>query len=319
MTSAKHTTILDVFEALEQRLSLNWVASVKSTNRVIEHSSASSRTETLAGPLNYIHPNRLQIIGQTEMDYLNDMAIDARSDALKRLFNAKPAAVFLSDDLNPDDEILDAANKSKTPLILTPVTDIQLLAHLNYHLSIALAEHTSVHGVFLEVLGMGVLLSGKASVGKSELALELINRGSRLVADDAPEFSRIAPDIIDGLCPPLLQDFLEVRGLGIINIRAMYGDSAIKRNKYLRLVVKLVKMNDDELSRLDRLAGTYATTHLLGLDIPEVTVPVAPGRNLAILVETAVRNHIMRLKGYDAAADFVERQRQAIEKGSNSQ
>ncbi len=315
MTSEKHTTILDVFEALEQRLSLNWVASLNSTNRVIEHSSNNTRTETLAGPLNYIHPNRLQIIGQTEMDYLNDMSDDARISALRSLFNAKPAAVFISDDLNPDDDILDAAIKSKTPLILTPVSDIQLLAHLNYHLSIALAERTSVHGVFLEVLGMGVLLTGTPSVGKSELALELINRGSRLVADDAPEFSRIAPDIIDGHCPPVLQDFLEVRGLGIINIRAMFGDSAIKHNKYLRLVIKLVKMNDEELSQLDRLTGTYATTHLLGLDIPEVTVPVAPGRNLAILVETAVRNHIMRLKGYDAVANFIERQQQAIEQG----
>jgi len=318
MASEKNTTILDVYEALEQRLSLNWVAALNSTNRIIELSSDSSRTETLAGPLNYIHPNRIQIIGQTEMDYLNDMSPGARKDALRRLFNAKPAAVFLSDDQEADIEILEAATKSKTPLIVTPVSDIQLLAHLNYHLSIALAEHTSVHGVFLEVLGMGVLVTGSASVGKSELALELVNRGSRLVADDAPEFSRIAPDIIEGRCPPLLQDFLEVRGLGIINIRAMYGDSAIKHNKYLRLVIKLVKMNDSELSELDRLAGTYATTHLLGLDIPEVTVPVAPGRNLAILVETAVRNHIMRLKGYDAAANFIERQQQAIEQGSKS-
>lgn len=318
MASEKHTTILDVFTALEQRLSLNWVASINTTSRVIRHSSDNSRTETLAGPLNYIHPNRLQLIGHTEIDYLNEMTAESRKDALRRLFNAKPAAVFLSDDLAPDDEILEAAIKSKTPLILTPVSDIQLLAHLNYHLSIALAEHTSVHGVFLEVLGMGVLLTGSPSVGKSELALELINRGSRLIADDAPEFSRIAPDIIEGSSPAVLQDFLEVRGLGIINIRAMYGDSAIKYNKYLRLVIKLIKMNDDELSELDRLTGTYATTHLLGLDIPEVTVPVAPGRNLAILVETAVRNHIMRLKGYDAVSNFIERQQQAIEEGSKN-
>jgi HPr kinase/phosphorylase len=160
---------------------------------------------------------------------------------------------------------------------------------------------------------MGVLLSGNAAIGKSELALELINRGSRLVADDAPEFSRIAPDIIEGRCPPLLQDFLEVRGLGIINIRAMYGDSAIKYNKYLRLVIKLERMNEEKLANVDRLTGTHATTRILGLDIPQVTVPVAPGRNMAILVETAVRNHIMRLKGYDAASYFIERQRQAIE------
>lgn len=315
MTSEKHISILDVFHSLEQRLSLKWVASIKTTDRIIARQADNKRTETLAGPLNYIHPNRLQVIGQTELDYLNDMSNAARNDALKRLFNAEPAAVFLSDDLTPDKSLVKAANKSGTPLILTPVSDTQLLAHLHYYLSIALAEHTSIHGVFLEVLGMGVLLTGNAAIGKSELALELINRGSRMIADDAPEFSRIAPDIIDGRCPPLLQDFLEVRGLGIINIRAMYGDSAIKRNKYLRLIIKLIRMNAEELSNVDRLAGTYSTTPILGLDIPEVTVPVAPGRNLAILVETAVRNHIMRLKGYDAAHDFIERQRIAIDQG----
>lgn len=313
MTSEKHITIRDVFHSLEQRLSLNWVAALESTTRKIAHEAGNKRTETLAGPLNYIHPNRLQVIGQTELEYLNDMSEEGRSDALNRLFRAQPAAVFLADDLDPDDVLIEAANSSETPLILTPVSDTQLLAHLHYYLSIALAEHTSIHGVFLEVLGMGVLLSGNAAIGKSELALELINRGSRLIADDAPEFSRIAPDIIDGRCPPLLQDFLEVRGLGIINIRAMYGDSAIKRNKYLRLIIKLERMNAEALGNVDRLTGTYATTPILGLDIPQVTVPVAPGRNLAILVETAVRNHMMRLKGYDAAQDFIERQRKAIE------
>ena len=316
MTSAKHISVLDIFNSLEQRLSLNWVAALQSTNRTIAHEAGNKRTETLAGPLNYIHPNRLQVIGQTELDYLNEMSAQGRDDALRRLFKAEPAAVFLSDDLDPDTNLLDAANNSNTPLILTPVSDSQLLAHLHYYLSIALAEHTSIHGVFLEVLGMGVLLSGNAAIGKSELALELINRGNRLIADDAPEFSRIAPDIIDGRCPRLLQDFLEVRGLGIINIRKMYGDSAIKRDKYLRLIVKLERMDAEALSNVDRLTGTYATTPILGLDIPQVTVPVAPGRNLAILVETAVRNHIMRLKGYDAAHDFIERQRKAIEKES---
>lgn len=318
MTSDKNITIQDVFSSLEQRLSLKWVECRQSTELVVAQKDASSRSETLAGPLNYIHPNRLQIIGQTELDYLNEMSGEGRRDAIARLFRAFPAAVFLSDDLEPDSSLLEAAKRTDTPLILTPVSDSQLLAHLHYYLSIALAEHTSIHGVYLEVLGMGVLLSGDAAVGKSELALELINRGNRLIADDAPEFSRIAPDIIDGRCPPLLQDFLEVRGLGIINIRAMYGDSAIKHNKYLRLIVKLEKMNTEALSNVDRLTGTYATSSVLGLDIPQVTVPVAPGRNLAILVETAVRNHIMRLKGYDAAQDFIDRQRQAIDNQQDS-
>ncbi len=313
MTAEKTILIQDVYQSLEQRLSLNWVAALESQDRIIAHKSGDQRAETLAGTLNYIHPNRLQVIGQTEIDYLNDLSIELRNDALDNLFSAQPAAVFLSNDLDPDETLLDKANETATPLILTPVTDTQLLAHLRYFLSIELAEHTSIHGVFMEVLGMGVLLTGDPAIGKSELALELINRGARLIADDAPEFSRIAPDIIDGVCPPLLQDFLEVRGLGIINIRKMHGDSAIKRNKYLGLIIKLEKMTELALSSVDRLAGTHATNPILGLEIPQVTVPVAPGRNLAILVETAVRNHIMRLKGYDASADFIDRQRRAIE------
>jgi len=314
MPQEKNISIQDVYRSLEHRLSLNWIAGLESGHRIVASKVGGERADTLAGTLNYIHPNRLQVIGQMELDYLNDMSEIARHDALKRLFNALPAAVFLSNDLDPDDQLINMAQDSQTPLMMTPVSDTQLLAHLRYFLTLELAEHTSIHGVFMEVLGMGVLLAGDPAIGKSELALELINRGSRLIADDAPEFSRIAPDIIDGKCPPLLQDFLEVRGLGIINVRKMYGDSAIKRNKYLRLIIKLERMNSETLSTVNRLTGTHASAPILGLDIPQVTVPVAPGRNLAILIEAAVRNHIMRLKGYDASADFIERQRRAIEK-----
>jgi len=162
------------------------------------------------------------------------------------------------------------------------------------------------------VLGMGVLLTGDPAVGKSELALDLITRGSRLVADDAPEFTRIAPDIVSGTCPPLLREFLEVRGLGILNIRAMFGDSSIKRQKYLRLIVHLKRMSADQISSMDRLSGTHANLDVLGVSIPHVTVPVAPGRNLSVLVESAVRNHLLRLKGYDATEVLIERQQQAI-------
>ena len=159
---------------------------------------------------------------------------------------------------------------------------------------------------------MGVLLTGDPAVGKSELALDLITRGNRLVADDAPEFTRIAPDIVSGTCPPLLREFLEVRGLGILNIRAMFGDSAIKRQKYLRLIVHLKRMSADQISSMDRLTGTHTNRDVLGVSIPQVTVPVAPGRNLSVLVESAVRNHLLRMKGYDATEVLIERQQQAI-------
>ena len=302
-------TTRDLYDALRERLALEWVAGEAGADRKLGDVTDS---RTLAGPLNFIHPARVQVIGRAESDYLVGLSQDARRDAVRQLYDAQPATVVLADGVPPDALLMAQAEATATPLLRTPLPISELIEHLQYYSSIALAERVTLHGVFLEVLGMGVLITGDAAVGKSELALELISRGNRLIADDAAEFSRIAPDIISGSCPPVLQDFLEVRGLGIVNIRAMYGDSAIKRNKYLRLIVRLARMTDEELAAVDRLSGCHATRSVLGLEIPEVTIPVAPGRNMAILVETAVRNHMLKLKGYDASHAFIESQRQAV-------
>jgi len=302
-------TTRDLYHALRDRLALEWIAGEAGGGRGL---GDVEDARTLAGPLNYIHPNRIQVIGRAEADYLEEMPPEARREALLRLFEIEPSAVVLADGVGPDALLLAQAEGTSTPLLRTPFPISELLEHLQYYSSIALAERVTLHGVFLEVLGMGVLITGDAAVGKSELALELISRGNRLIADDAAQFSRIAPDIISGTCPPVLQDFLEVRGLGIVNIRAMFGDSAIKRNKYLRLIVRLRRMTDDELAMVDRLSGCHDSRLVLGLQVPEVTIPVAPGRNMAILVETAVRNHMLKLKGYDASAAFIESQREAV-------
>jgi HPr kinase/phosphorylase len=302
-------TTRDLYSALRDRLALEWVAGEAGGHRSLGDVQDGP---TLAGPLNFIHPNRIQVIGRAEADFLDTMPADGRREAVLRLFEIGPAAVVLADGVGPDALLLTQAAETATPLLRTPFPIGELLEHLQYYSSIALAERITLHGVFLEVLGMGVLITGDAAVGKSELALELISRGNRLIADDAAMFSRIAPDIISGTCPPVLQDFLEVRGLGIVNIRAMFGDSAIKRNKYLRLIVRLRRMTDAELATVDRLSGCHDTRLVLGLQVPEVTIPVAPGRNMAILVETAVRNHMLKLKGYDASSAFIETQREAV-------
>ena len=184
-------------------------------------------------------------------------------------------------------------------------------------------DHLTMHGVFVDVLGTGVLLSGRSGIGKSELALGLINRGHRLIADDSVLFHREAgKDRIIGHCPPVLQDFLEVRGLGILNIRVMFGDTAIKENKLLQLIVNIIQVNQDSLYRIDRLHGMHGERELLGLEIPEVSIPVAPGRNLSILVEGAVRNHVLKQTGYQASQDFTERHKafmkQTSEKNDNA-
>ncbi len=299
----------DLYEALRDRLALERLAGDAGMDRPL---SDREGAPILAGPLNFIHPNRIQVVGEAEAAFLGGLPAEARRDAVNRLFEGEPAAVILAEGIEADDLLVTAAEASSTPLLRTPGAISELLDHLQYYSSIALAERVTLHGVFMEVLGMGVLITGDPAVGKSELALELISRGNRLIADDAAEFFRIAPDTISGTCPALLQDFLEVRGLGIVNVRAMFGDSAIKRNKYLRLIVQLRRMTDDELAAVDRLSGCHSTRPVLGLDVAEVTIPVAPGRNMAILVETAVRNHMLKLKGYDASEVFIESQRRAV-------
>jgi HPr kinase/phosphorylase len=305
-------TVQDLYDFLHKRLDLEWLAGEEGRQRRLVDPLGKDSARVMAAPLNFIHPNRVQTIGQAEHDYLTSLNDEKRLEALELLFNLEPAAVILVNRVSASDDMVRLANESKIPLLSSPNTDNQVLDNLLYFSSLQLADKVTVHGVFMEVLGMGVLLTGDAAVGKSELALELLSRGNRLIADDAPEFARIAPDTVSGTCPPLLREFLEVRGLGILNVRAMFGDNAIKRSKYLRLIVKLQRMDDQELTSMDRLTGTYRADELLGVTIPEVTIPVAPGRNLAILVETAVRNHLLKLKGYDATEAFVERQQQAI-------
>lgn len=172
----------------------------------------------------------------------------------------------------------------------------------------------TLHGVFMDVMGTGVLLSGQSGIGKSELALGLINHGHRLIADDSVIIEKSQKDDkLIGRCPAVLQDFLEVRGLGILNIRAMFGDTAIKENKALQLIVNIIQVQEHELHQIDRLHGLNTQHDILGTLIPGVSIPVAPGRNLAVLVEGAVRNHMLRLTGYQASKEFTARQQSYIQ------
>ena len=308
-------TVQDIVERLGKRLQLRWLTGEPGRGNLIEGDFPGAGDQALIGPLNCIHPNRVQVIGHAELIYLADLGRIAYRETLDKLFSNRPAAVLFADGIDVAQGFFDAAEKSKTPLLASPVEDTLLVTNLQYFLTNALAERTTIHGVFMEVLGMGVLLSGDSAVGKSELALALISRGHRLIADDAPEFAQLVPDILNGTCPPLLRDFLEVRGLGILNVRAMFGDSAVRRKKDLHLIIHLKKMSDEELTRIDRLEGSHSVLSIQGVPLPELTLPVAPGRNLAILVEAAVRHHALRLRGYDAGIDFAERQARMIDTG----
>ncbi len=301
-------TVGSLYEALHEKLGLRWAVGKRGSKRAIQCPQDSDIDISLVGHLNLIHPHRVQVMGETELHYLNTLRKNTRLDSISQLFSGVSDLIIIADGQKIPEEIRQQARSSSTPVLCSIRASQDLVNNLQYYLSNLLAKQITLHGVFMEVMGVGVLITGDASIGKSELALELVGRGHRLVADDAPEFARTAPDTLNGRCPAMLQDFLEVRGLGILNIRSMFGDSAIKQNRNLRLIIDLEDMSDERIRQIDRLQGSRATRTILGVEVPEITLPVAPGRNLAVLAEAAVRNHILHLKGYDASAEFITRQ-----------
>jgi len=306
-------TALTLYENQKNKLSLQWVGGIAGKNRLIEPEDKRESRTSLIGHLNAIHPNQIQVLGRWEYEYLASLRKNSHHDVLQLLYQNEPAAIIIADDLPAEQILVRMADDTGTPLFRSPELSQKLIARLQYFLEAKLAATEILHGVFMEVHGMGVLLCGQAGIGKSELALELINRGHRLIADDAPEFSRSAGDTVRGHCPEALRDFLEVRGLGILNIREMYGDSAIKPSKNLRLIVRLIMMDDVKDQHYDRLEGSYRNFTFMDIEIPEVLIPVAPGRSLAVLVEAAARQHIQLLSGYNATQDFILKQQELID------
>lgn len=306
MSSQGHISAQELFEQLQQRLELRWVAGQRGAHRLLEPVEHLGRRPALAGYLNTIHANKVQIVGSEELGYLDSLEPRQRQEALARIVNATPLALVVSQDRPAPDDLRAAADASDAPLWSSRRCGHDLVTYFQYHLARTLAPRITLHGVFMEIHSIGVLITGDSGLGKSELALELISRGHRLVADDAPEFTQIAPDMLDGTCPEMLQDLLEVRGIGMLNIRHMYGDTAVKRNKYLRLILHLQRQ---EANRpLDRLHGDIGTRRVLDQDVPQITLPVAAGRNLAVLAEAAVRSHALKSQGFDAAQALIERQ-----------
>ncbi len=309
------TTPQSILDSQSKELELSIWYGEQYINHPFSHHSFSDDSATLVGYFNLIHSSQAQVLGKVELSYLQSLGDQEKHRAYDRLFGSDTIAIFFTDCLMPPLELKPLVDKHKVPIFCSNLSSTEVITHLRYFLSRALADKMILHGVFMEVISLGVMLTGESGLGKSELALELVTRGHRLIADDAPEFMRIAPDIIVGSCPPVLRDFLEVRGLGVLDIREMYGDSAIKFSKYLRLIIHLTAMQSIPKSE-DRLATQQLTKNVLGLEIPVICLPVAAGRNLAVMTEAAVRNHLLMLKGYNAADNFIERQQQSIEQDS---
>ncbi len=265
----------------------------------------------LVGHLNLIHPTRLQVIGTAELAWAQRQSNEKVARHLNEILATRPPAIIVADCCEVPNIIHGICEAHDVALFTARHPSASVIDQLRLYLSRELAEKVSLHGVFMDVLGVGVLITGDSGAGKSELGLELISRGHGLVADDVVELSRVAPTVLEGRCPEMLQDFIEVRGLGLLNIRTIFGETACRRKMRLRLICHLDRRQPgpDDPSRLPL---QQETQDILGVKIGRVVLPVAAGRNLAVLLEAAVRSTILQLRGIDATQEFIERQTRAL-------
>ena len=316
------STIRQLFEDNREALGLSWVV-----DEAIEADpEARAKADTalkdahlavtdLIGYYNLIHPNRIQVIGQREVDWFRSRSEHRRGTWLNELIERPPPAIIYCDGLDPSTEFLDACEEARVALMASTMSAVHVIESLRAYLAKTLADRTEMHGVLMDVLGVGILITGESGLGKSELGLELISRGHGLVADDVVELARVGPSTIEGHCPKLLANLLEVRGLGLLDIKAIFGETAVRRKMRLRMIVHLVKHSTLE-EKYQRLPLDVLTENVLGIEVRKVVIPVGLGRNIAVLVEAAVRNTILQLRGVDTMGDFMERQAAALSESS---
>jgi len=302
-------TIQQLYNENREALKLNWIGGQEGGHRQVSSSGASAADQV--GHLNLIHPMRIQVFGQQEISYYDRLSPESRAYQIHELVDGNPPALIIARELDVPPDLLTICNENDIPVFSTPLSAAEVIDFLRVYLSKKLALRIIMHGVFMDVLGVGVLITGESGLGKSELGLELITRNHGLVADDAVEFSRIAPNMIEGRAPPLLQNLLEVRGLGLLDIRAIFGETAVRRKMRLKLITHLTRGRTSE-EGVERLPMHTPTQEVLGLPIRKVVIPVAAGRNIAVLLEAAVRNTIMQLRGFNTMEEFMERQRKAM-------
>ncbi len=261
----------------------------------------------LVGYFNLIHPRRIQVVGAREVAYFANLSERRRGNWLLDLSEDPPPAIVYGDGHLPSADFQAACEKARIALIASTCPAVKIIEVIRAYLAKTLADRCTMHGVLMDVLGVGILITGESGLGKSELGLELISRGHGLVADDVVDLARVGPQTIEGHCPKLLSNLLEVRGLGLLDIKAIFGETAVRRKMRLRMIVHLVSHSTLEQS-YQRLPLDVLTENVLGIDVRKVVIPVGLGRNIAVLVEAAVRNTILQLRGIDTMADFITRQ-----------
>ena len=308
-----------LFEAFRSySLRWQWIAGIGASERRFDEivvRSARSGAD-LVGYLNYIHPYRLQVLGEREIAYLTNATSQDCLRRIARIVTLEPPVLVLADGQEAPDELISICERAHIPLFATKEQSAFVIDVLRAYLSKHFADRTTRHGVFMDILGMGVLITGESGLGKSELGLELVTRGNGLVADDAVDLYRVNQTTIEGKCPDLLQNLLEVRGIGLLDVRAIFGETAVRRKMRLKLIVHLVRKETME-REYERLPAEPLTQDVLDVPVRKVVIQVVAGRNIAVLVEAAVRNTILQLRGIDTFQEFLLRHRRAMEIGDS--
>ncbi len=306
-----------LFEDHRAALKWEWVAGLGASERRFDEVAvrAARSGADLVGYLNYIHPYRVQLLGEREVAYLSDGSPEDCARRISRIVTLEPPVLIIADGQVAPDTLLSMCERAQIPMFATKESAAFVIDVLRAYLSKHFADRTSMHGVFMYILGVGLMITGESGLGKSELGLELISRGHGLVADDAVDLYRINQTTIEGRCPELLQNLLEVRGIGLLDIKAIFGETAVRRKMRLKLIVHLVRRETLE-REYERIPYEPLTQDVLGIPVRKVVIQVVAGRNIAVLVEAAVRNVILQLRGIDTYREFVERHRHAMERGS---
>ncbi len=289
----------------EFNLELRLLAGREGLDQLIDHTRVQKYGLALAGFTGFAHPRRVQILGNTEISYLRSLDDAACDHACCEFASLGLASVVVTKGLNVPDQLIAACEAEKLPLFSTPLLTSTFINNLQAFLGEQLAPSTSMHGVLLDVFSVGVMILGRSGIGKSECALDLVMRGHRLVADDIVHIKRRGHDVVYGSGAELVKHHMEVRGLGILNIKDLFGIAAVRDRKRIELVVELVEWREDE--EYDRLGVEDRSFPILDVEVPLITVPVQPGRNISSVVAVAARNQLLKFEGHHSAREFEER------------
>ena len=302
-----------LFEEFRPALHWEWIAGHAHPERHFDEAAVRDARSAadLVGYLNYIHPNRVQIVGKREVAYLNDDSPEVTERRISRIVTLDPPVLIVADGQVPPDRLVALCDRADIPLFVTAESAGHVIDVVRGYLGQHFAERTTRHGVFMDILGLGVLLTGESGLGKSELGLELISRGHGLVADDAVDLYRVSQTALEGRCPELLMNLLEVRGIGLLDIKAIFGETAVRRKMRLKLIVHLVRQATMDRD-FERLPYEPLNEDILEVSIRKTVIAVDAGRNLAVLVEAAVRNTILQLRGIDTYTEFIARHHKAM-------